>query len=139
MIRELVTDEATLSTPCTPATVEDAELAADLIETLRATEDGCCLAANQVGVTKSVVVFLDDDGEAHVLYNPKLLFGVSASQTVEGCLTREEPSRVRRFQKVRVTYDEIVDGALKQRRREFTGWEAQMVQHMIDHCRGRYV
>ena len=139
MIRELVTDEAILSTPCTPATVEDAELAADLIETLRATEDGCCLAANQVGVTRSVAVYLDDDGEAHVLYNPKLLFGIAATQTVEGCLTREEPSKVRRFQKVRVTYDEIVDGALKQRRREFVGWEAQMVQHMIDHCRGRYV
>lgn len=32
MIRELVTDEAILSTPCMPATVEDAELAADLID-----------------------------------------------------------------------------------------------------------
>ena len=32
MIRELVTDEAILSTPCTPATVEDAERTADLID-----------------------------------------------------------------------------------------------------------
>jgi peptide deformylase len=139
MIRELVTDEATLSTPCTPATVEDAELAADLIETLRATEDGCCLAANQVGVTKSVAVFLDDDGEAHVLYNPKLLFGVSASQTVEGCLTRDEPSKVSRYSKIKLSYEELVDGKLVARRRDFTGWVAQMIQHMVDHCNGKLV
>ncbi len=32
MIRVLATDEAILSTPCMPVTVEDAELAADLID-----------------------------------------------------------------------------------------------------------
>ena len=32
MIRELAMDEAILSTPCTPATVEDAEPTADLID-----------------------------------------------------------------------------------------------------------
>ena len=139
MIRELVTDEELLSTACEPATAEDADLAQDLLDTLESIEDAACLAANQVGVAKAVVVWMDEDRNPHVMYNPKLLFGVAAQRTVEGCLTRDEPSNVRRFSKIKVTYDELVDGELKHRRRDFTGWHAQMIQHMIDHCNGKLV
>ena len=139
MIRDLVSDPDILSQRCERATAEDAALAQDLVDTLLTLEDGACLAANQVGVTKAVVVYLDDDKTPHVLYNPKLLFGVRATKTIEGCLTREEPSKVRRYEKVKVSYDELVDGDLKARKRDFTGWTAQMVQHMIDHCNGKLV
>ena len=139
MIRELVKDEAILSQRCALATPEDAAVAQDLIDTLETLEDASCLAANQIGVTKAVAVYYDDDKNPHVLYNPKLLFGVAAQRTVEGCLTREEPSKVRRFAKIKVTYDELVDGELKHRKRDFTGWTAQMIQHMIDHCNGKLV
>ena len=44
-----------------------------------------------------------------------------------------------RFAKIKVSYDELVDGELKTRRRDFTGWVAQMIQHMVDHCQGKYV
>jgi len=139
MIRELVKDETVLSQRCALATPEDAAVAQDLIDTLGTLEDASCLAANQIGVTKAVAVYYDDDKNPHVLYNPKLLFGVAAQRTVEGCLTREEPSKVRRFAKIKVTYDELVDGELKHRKRDFTGWTAQMIQHMIDHCNGKLV
>ena len=139
MIRELVKDEAILSQRCALATPEDAAVAQDLIDTLETLEDASCLAANQIGVTKAVAVYYDDDKNPHVLYNPKLLFGVAAQRTVEGCLTREEPSKVRRFAKIKVTYDELVDGELKHRKRDYTGWTAQMIQHMIDHCNGKLV
>jgi len=139
MIRELVKDEAILSQRCALATPEDAAVAQDLIDTLETLEDASCLAANQIGVTKAVAVYYDDDKNPRVLYNPKLLFGVAAQRTVEGCLTREEPSKVRRFAKIKVTYDELVDGELKHRKRDFTGWTAQMIQHMIDHCNGKLV
>ena len=139
MIRELVKDDEILSQRCALATAEDAELAQDLVDTVESLEDGACLAANQVGVAKAVVVWMDEDRNAHVMYNPKLLFGVAAQRTVEGCLTRDEPTNVRRFSKIKVTYDELVDGELKHRRRDFTGWHAQMIQHMIDHCNGKLV
>lgn len=139
MIRELVTDEEILSKRCELATAEDADLAQDLIDTVKTLEDGACLAANQIGVAKAVVVWLDEDRQPHVMYNPKLLFGVAAQRTVEGCLTREEPSNVRRFSKIKVNFDELVDGELKHRRRDYTGWTAQMIQHMIDHCNGKLV
>ena len=139
MIKELVTDETILSTPCEPATAEDAPLVEDLIDTLRTLEEGCCIAANQIGVTKALCVYLDDDGEAHVLFNPKILLGLAPTFQVEGCLTREEPARVKRFQKIKVSFDELVDGELKPRKRDYMGWTAQMIQHMVDHCRGKLV
>ena len=139
MIRELVTDEAVLSVPCEAVSEPDPELVGDLIDTLAASEEGCALAANQIGVTKAVCVYVGDDEVPHVMYNPKILLGLAPNYQVEGCLTREEPTRVKRFQKVKLSYDEDKDGVLVSRKRNFTGWEAQMIQHMVDHCKGRLV
>lgn len=139
MIRELVKDETILSQVCERATPEDAQVAQDLIETATSLDDCSCLAANQIGVTKAVVVYFDDDEEAHVLYNPKVIMGIRPSKTVEGCMTRDEYSKVTRYAKIKVTYDELVDGQFKQRRRDYTGWTAQMIQHMVDHCNGKLV
>ncbi|MDO4891638.1 MAG: peptide deformylase [Coriobacteriaceae bacterium] len=139
MIRELTKDQELLSTRCDPATPEDAELAQDLIDTVLSLEDGACLAANQIGVTKAVVVYLDDDREPHVMYNPKLMLGLGASKTIEGCLTLDEPSKVTRYARVKVSFDELVDGEFRSRRRDYNGWIAQMIQHMIDHCNGKLV
>ena len=139
MIRELTKDQELLSMRCEPATPEDAELAQDLIDTVLSLEDGACLAANQIGVTKAVVVYLDDDRKPHVLYNPKLLLGLGASKTIEGCLTLDEPSKVTRYARIKVSFDELVDGEFRTRRRDYNGWVAQMIQHMIDHCNGKLV
>lgn len=139
MIRELVKDEQILSQKCERATAEDADLAQDLVDTIATLEDGACLAANQVGVPKAVVVYLDDNKRPHVMYNPKILLGLVPSFAVEGCLTRDEPSKVRRFGKIKVSFEELVDGELKPRKRDYTGWVAQMVQHMVDHCNGKLV
>ena len=130
MIKDLVQDEAILSTPCEPATAEDASVAQDLIDTLESIDDAACLAANQIGVTKAVAVFKDDKDQVHVMYNPKLLMGLVGSKVEESCLTHEEPVRVTRFAKIKVSYDELIDGELKPRKRDYTGWVAQMIQHM---------
>jgi peptide deformylase len=139
MIKELVHDQSVLSQRCQKATAEDAALAEDLVDTLKSLDDAACLAANQIGVTKAVVVWLDDDGNAHVMYNPRLMMGLQASKAVETCLTLEEPVKVTRYNKVKVSFDELVDGALVARKRDYVGWEAQMIQHMIDHCNGKLV
>lgn len=139
MIKDLVQDEAVLSTPCEPATAEDAPVAQDLVDTLASIDDAVCLAANQIGVTKAVVAYQDDDGNAHVMYNPKILMALGGAKVEESCLTHEEPVRVTRFAKIKVSFDELVDGALRPRRRDYVGWTAQMIQHMVDHCKGKLV
>lgn len=139
MIRELIHDDAVLSQPCAAATAEDAAIAQDLVDTLAAAEDAACLAANQVGETKAIAAFVDDEERVHVIYNPKMLLGLGTYMAEERCLSHEEIVSVRRFAKVKVSFEELVDGKLVARRRDYTGFVAQMVQHMIDHCNGKLV
>lgn len=139
MIKELVRDEALLSQPCEKATAEDAPIAQDLIDTIESMDGAACLAANQIGVTKSVIVYLDEDDRPHVMYNPVMKQALGAFKTVEGCLSLEADSKVTRFDRIKVSYDELVDGELRPRKKSFTGWTAQLIQHMIDHCKGKLV
>ncbi len=139
MVKDLVNDEAILSQVCVAATAEDAELAQDLIDTMNSQEDAVCLAANQIGVVKCVVVYKGEDEKDHVMYNPRILMGLGPQKLVESCMTHEGESRVTRFVKIKVAFDELVGGELKARKRDFVGWEAQMIQHMCDHCKGKLV
>ena len=90
MIKELVTDEAILSMPCETATADDADLAQDLLDTLESIEDGACLAANQIGIAKAVIVYKDDKDRMHVMFNPAMKRALRPARMEEGCLTREE-------------------------------------------------
>lgn len=139
MIKELVKDEALLSQPCDPATAEDASVAQDLLDTLASLEDAACLAANQIGVTKCVIAYLDDNEEPHIMFNPIMQRALYPTKTIESCLSLEGESKVTRFEKITVVYSELVDGALVSRKKEFAGWTAQAIQHMIDHCKGKLV
>ena len=139
MIRELCTDTDILSQVCEPATAEDAELAADLVEMLEADDDAACLAANQVGVTHAVFAYKDEADNIHVVYNAKIKRALGAFKAEESCLTLEDISKVTRYQKIQMLFEELVDGELVSRKKELMGWEAQVCQHMIDHCKGKLV
>ncbi len=138
-IKELVKDEAILSVPCEPATAEDADVAADLVDTMQSIEDAACLHANQIGVTKSLFAYVDESDNAHVMYNPTIKLGLAAKKEVEGCFTRDEPSTVTRYDRIKVAYEELVEGKLVARKRDFNGWQAQLIQHMVDHSKGKLV
>jgi len=139
MIKELVTDEELLSTPCEPATADDADLAQDLLDTLESIEDAACLAANQIGVAKAVIVYKDDKDRAHVMFNPSMKRALRPARMEEGCLTREGTKMVTRYDQATFTYQELVEDALIPRKKECRGWTAQILQHMIDHCNGKLV
>lgn len=139
MKKEIVRDTEILSQPCEKATADDAELAQDLLDTLEALDEVACVAANQIGVTKQVVVYLDDGGTAHVMLNPVMKRALYPIKTLEECISLDGESKVTRYGKINVTYDEIVDGKLVSRKRDFQGNEAQAIQHMIDHCKGKVI
>ena len=40
---------------------------------------------------------------------------------------------------IKVAYEELIDGKLVARKREYQGWVAEIIQHMIDHCNGKLV
>nr|WP_216662437.1 peptide deformylase [Adlercreutzia sp. ZJ473] len=139
VIKEIVKDEAILSQACEKATADDASVAQDLVETLVSLEDAAGLAANQIGETKAVVAYLDDDDNPHVMYNPVLKQGLAPFKAIEACLSREEEKKVTRFARIQVAYQELVDGELVERKRRFEGWTAQVIQHLIDHCKGKLI
>jgi peptide deformylase len=141
VIKELVTDTAVLSTKCEKATAEDAAIAADLVDTLQSLEDAACLAANQIGETKCIIAFKDDNDKIHVMYNPSIHQALRPSKLPEECLTLPEagPQMVRRFDWVRIEFDQLVDGALVTKKRNYEGWTAEIIQHMIDHCNGKLI
>lgn len=139
MIKELITDDAVLSQPCKTATTQDAPVAQDLSDTLCSLDDAVCLAANQIGVPTCIVAYLDDKNKVNVMYNPVLKRAFGAFKTTEGCLSRETTSKVTRYNHIQVAYDKLQDGILVPQKKELSGWTAQIVQHMIDHCKGKLV
>lgn len=136
MIREIVTDEEILSKPCDAATADDAAIADDLVETLLASDEAVCLAANQIGETKRIVAYLNEAGRPVVMYNPQITQKLKPYTAVEACLSREEPTAVQRYDWVRVSFDRLQDGKLVPAKKKLEGNAAQAVQHMIDHCEG---
>ena len=36
-------------------------------------------------------------------------------------------------------FNKLIDGKLVARKREYQGWVAEIIQHMIDHCNGKLV
>ena len=139
MIKELVNDEELLSTPCEAATADDADIAQDLLDTIDSIEECACLAANQIGVAKAVIVYRDDKDRPHVMFNPAMKRALRPFRVEEGCLTREDTTKVTRYDQATFTYQELVDGVLIPRKKECRGWTAQILQHMIDHCKGKLV
>ena len=133
MIRELVCDDAVLSTPCAPATAEDAELAQDLIDTLTAHKDGCVgMAANMIGVNKRIIIF-DNEGAYQVMFNPVIVKQSGPYQTEEGCLSLTGRRPTKRWKRIKVQWQ---NETFQPRLKTFTGWTAEIIQHEIDHCEG---
>lgn len=118
------------------------ELIDDMIETMRA-EPGIGLAANQVGVSKQVVVveFPEDDEKEdakprlYIVVNPE--FTKLSKETVvgtEGCLSL--PGFLGNVDR----HEEVVVKGLSRRGQPITlkvkGWTARVFQHEIDHLNG---
>ena len=73
------------------------------------------------------------------MFNPVMKRALAPFKAVEECFSVDEPHKVTRFQRMTVEYDELVDGELVPRKREFRDWTAQIIQHGIDHTKGKLV
>ena len=133
MVREIMRDETFLSQKAEPATLEDLPVAQDLLDTLTAHKDGCVgMAANMIGVCKRIIVF-DDEGKYMVMFNPEIIKKSGPYEAEEGCLSLTGTRKARRWQSIKVQYQ---NERFQTRFKTFTGWTAQIIQHEIDHCEG---
>ena len=116
-----------------PATLDDLEIAEDLLDTLNANAAGCVgMAANMIGVSKRIIAF-DNDGSYMVMFNPEIVRCSGEYETEEGCLSLSGVRKTKRFQSIKVQYQ---NETFQIRLKTFTGWTAQIIQHEIDHCNG---
>ena len=133
MVREIMRDEAFLSQKAEPAILEDLPAAQDLLDTLTAHKDGCVgMAANMIGVSKRIIVF-DNEGKYMVMLNPEIIKKSGPYQAEEGCLSLTGTRKAKRWQSIKVQYQ---NEKFQVRFKTFTGWTAQIIQHEIDHCEG---
>ncbi len=133
MIRDICRDETFLAQRAERAGLEDLETARDLLDTLAAHKEGCVgMAANMIGVNKRIIVF-DNEGEYMVMLNPVIVKQSGPYETEEGCLSLTGRRKTKRFQTIKVQWQ---NEKLQTRLKTFTGWTAEIIQHEIDHCDG---
>ena len=133
MIREIMRDEAFLAQKAELATLDDLSVGQDLLDTLEANKERCVgMAANMIGVNKRIIVF-DNEGTPMVMFNPEIIKQSGPYQAEEGCLSLEGTRQAKRWQSIKVRYQ---DERFQERFKTFTGWTAQIIQHEVDHCEG---
>lgn len=134
MVKDIVKDEAVLSIKSEPATKADIHVVRDLLDTVKANEERCVgMAANMIGVHKAILVALIGD-EYIAMINPKIVDKSKETyDTEEGCLSL---SGVRPVTRHRIITVEYMDKKFKRRRDIFRDFEAEIIQHEIDHFSG---
>ena len=133
MIQPIMKDPIFLGGKSEPATQADLQVAQDLLDTLAAHREGCVgMAANMIGVRKRIIVF-DNEGTDMVMFNPVILKKEGQYDTEEGCLSLPGIRPTKRWNKIKVQYQ---NATFQTRIKTFSGWTAQIIQHEIDHCDG---
>lgn len=133
MICGICKDEAFRAQKAEAATASDLGVAQDLLDTLVAHKDGCVgMAANMIGVNKRIIAF-DNAGEYMVMFNPVIIKQAGPYEAEEGCLSLTGTRRAKRFQTIKVQWQ---NEKFQTRLKTFTGWTAEIIQHEIDHCEG---
>ena len=133
MEKPIVKDPIFLARKSLPATPEDLPAARDLLDTLTAHREGCVgMAANMVGVSRRIIVFVSD-GEYMTMFNPEIVRRSDPFQAEEGCLSLAGTRKTKRYRSIKVRYQ---NEQFQTRLKTFSGWTAQIIQHEIDHCEG---
>jgi len=133
MIRPIIHDPLFLAQKSEPATESDRQIMIDLLDTLRANLDHCVgMAANMIGEKKRIIVFCQ--GLMLIgMFNPVILSKSKVYETEEGCLSFAGVRKTKRYQKITIDYQDI---HFRKQTGTFEGFEAQIIQHEIDHCDG---
>lgn len=133
LVRSIVRDPVFLAQPSAAASRADADVIADLTDTLRANADRCVgLAANMIGARKRILVFAAGPFPV-AMVNPVVLKRSEPYETEEGCLSLDGQRRVTRYRVIEVEY---LDGTFQKRRQTFRDFVAQIIQHEMDHFEG---
>ena len=135
MIREIIHDPMLLAIKSSEATKDDINVANDLLDTLKFHKANCVgMAANMIGVHKRIITFILDDESYMTMINPIIIKKSNPYDTEESCLSLlGGPRKCKRFKSIKVQYLTL---DFKIRIKTFEGFEAQIIQHEMDHLEG---
>lgn len=134
MIKEIVTDPIFLSQKSEPATKNDQQTIRDLLDTISANAEHCVgMAANMIGVRKTILV-AQVSKEYLIMVNPKIVDHSKQYYDVEeSCLSLTGQRPAKRYPIIVVEY---WDKKFKRKKQTFKDFEAQIIQHEMDHFEG---
>ncbi|MGN1107130.1 MAG: peptide deformylase [Huintestinicola sp.] len=134
MVKEIVKDPLILSQKAEKADKNDMQVITDLCDTLNANADRCVgLAANMIGVNKTVLAAFIGD-KLTVMINPVIVNKSKKTyEAEEGCLSLTGKRTVTRFEVIEVEY---LDKRFKRKKQVFKGFDAEIIQHEMDHFEG---
>ena len=133
MIREIIHDPVFLGHRSREATAEDIPIAEDLIDTLRANKERCVgMAANMIGERKRIIAFMRGPMIVAML-NPKILSRAGEYEAEEGCLSLPGTRKTKRYRSIRISWQDV---QMREHVGTLEGFQAQIVQHEVDHCDG---
>ena len=136
MVKPIMRDLFFLRQKAEKATKGDFPVAIDLLDTLKAHEDGCVgMAANMIGIKKRVIIVNIGLVDV-VMFNPVIVSKRDMYETEEGCLSLDGVRKTTRYQEIEVEY---YDFNWKKQRQKLSGWTAQICQHEIDHLSGKII
>ena len=75
----------------------------------------------------------DNEGTYTLMFNLEIIKQSGPYQAEEGCLSLEGTRPAKRWQSIKVHYQ---NEKFQERFKTFTGWTAQIIQHEVDHCEG---
>ncbi len=133
MVRTIIHDPIFLGQKSEEATAADIPIANDLADTLRANLDCCVgMAANMIGQRKRIIAIAEGPVVIAML-NPMILSRSGEYETEEGCLSLEGKRKTKRYHSIRLSWQ---DTRMKVHVGMLNGFQAQIVQHEVDHCDG---
>lgn len=133
MVKEIIKDKFLLSQKSREATSEDLNVAQNLMDTLHAHRDHCVgMAANMIGSLVRIAVIMDHN-KIVCFINPKIVTCTEKKICEEGCLCHAGTKETVRYEKIKVEYQDM---NMKKKMRTLTGFEAQILQHEMDHFEG---
>lgn len=133
MVRPIQKDIFFLRKKAVLAVKSDLGVADDLRDTLLAHAHECVgMAANMIGVNKSIIGFFHDGAYMEML-NPRIVSGLVPYEVEEGCLSLTGTRKMKRYNLITVRYQ---TRTFEEKQEVFTGFSAQIIQHEIDHLNG---
>lgn len=103
---------------------------------LRTTNNAVALAANQIGYSKAVFVYVDQ-GKLYTVINPQIHYGRGSNIDNEGCLSIPgKLFRIDRPTELSVSYTDLEGERLERVVKDFA---ARMFCHEIEHLEGKLI